>query len=341
VADQDVAEIKYALSDPTRVLEALGMMGQGKARARQAGGWSVRCPVHEDNSPSCSVQQREGVILWKCHGCGATGDVLTLVAVANNLKLDTQFKSVLAAAARLGGLWHLVDKFEGREPREPRPEFVPPPVRIEPPREWPPKDEVDALWASCVSTSDHADASVYLRGRSLDPEIIDARGLARALPESGALPRWCVCRGGTWREVGYGLVIPVYDVTGEMRSVRVARVVDGEGPKRLPPFGHKASELVMADEFGLAMLRGQIQPYRVVIIEGEPDFLTRASVANDPHGCTLGIVSGSWTKAFADRIHVGARVAIRTHLDDAGDRYAAEITETLRRRTPHVYRRRA
>ena len=340
MSDTDVAEIKYALSDPTRVLEALGMMGQGKARARQAGGWSVRCPVHEDNSPSCSVQQREGVILWKCHACGATGDVLTLVAVANNLKLDTQFKAVLAAAARLAGLWHLVDKLEGREPRGPQPVFVPPPVVVEPPREWPPQAEVDALWSSCTPTIDDADVAGYLRGRSLDPDVIDSGNLARALPRRGALPRWTACRGGGWRDAGYKLVIPVYDSTGTMRSVRVARVVDGDGPKRLPPFGHKASELVMADAFGLAMLRGEIKPYRATLIEGEPDFLTRAIVSNDPHGCTLGIVSGSWTKAFAERLPVGCRVAIRTHVDDAGDRYAKEIEDTLRRRA-FIWRRTA
>ena len=263
------------------------------------------------------------------------------MAVANNLKIESDFKGVLLEAARLGGLWHLVEKLQGREPREPRPAFVPPPVVSEPPREWPPREDVDALWSSCAATNDDAEVAAYLRSRALDPDVIDGRGLARALPQQGALPRWCVCRGGSWREAGYKLVIPVYDAKGDMRGVRVGRVVDGDGPKRLPPFGHKAGELIMADEFGVAMLRGEIHPYNVVIVEGEPDFLSRASVANDPHGCTLGIWNGSWTSAFVDRIHIGARVALRTDVDKAGDKYAADITESLRRRTPNVYRRQA
>jgi len=340
MSDADVLEIKHALSDPTRVLEALGMMGQGKARARQAGGWSIRCPVHEDGTPSCSVQNKDGVILWKCWGCGATGDVLTLVAVANNLKIDSQFKAVLAAAARLGGLWHLVDKLEGREPREPRHAYVPPPVHVEPPREWPPQAEVDALWNACVPTSESETVAAYLQTRSLSADVIDGRELARALPDAGALPRWAVCTGGNWRETSYRLIVPMYDATGAMRSVRACRVVDGDGPKRRPPFGHKASELVMADLFALAMLRGEIKPYRVVIVEGEPDFLSRASVMNDAHGCALGIVSGSWTKSFAERIPVGARVYLRTDVDAAGDRYAQEIESTLRRRA-FLWRRQA
>jgi hypothetical protein len=340
MSDADVREIKHALSDPRTVLEALGMMGQGKARARQTSGFMIRCPVHEDGSPSCSVQNKGGVILWKCWGCGASGDVLTLVAVANNLKIETEFKAVLLEAARLGSLWHLVDELQGREPREPRPAFVPPPVVEELPKEWPPQAEVDALWESCALTIGDDAVSEYLRSRSFDPEIIDSRELARALPKRGALPRWAVCVGGDWRRTGYKLIIPMYDATGTMRAVRACAVVAVDGPKRRPPYDHKAGELVMADHFGRAMLRGEIKPYRVTIVEGEPDFLSRASIMNDPHGATIGIVNGSWTKTFAERVPMGARVFLRTDVDDAGDRYAREIESTLRRRA-FLWRRQA
>ena len=336
---QDVTDIKLALSDPTRVLEALGMMGQGKARQRQAGGWIIRCPVHQDNSPSCSVQQRDGMLLWTCHACGERGDVLTLVAVANNLKLDHDFKRVLAEGARLAGLWYIVDKLEGREPREPRPAApVRPPPPTEPPREWPPVAEVDVLWAACGRLAEDAEVSAYMLGRAIVPEIIDELDLARVLPSTGTLPKWASYRGGAdfkrpWRDLGYRLILPMYDATGVMRSVRAWRVVDGEGPKRLPPGGHKASELVMVDSLGLAMLRGgskaEDKPYRLVIVEGEPDFLSRASITVDAKCATLGIVNGSWTKAFAERVPRGCRVVVRTDVDKSGNRYAEEIEESL------------
>jgi hypothetical protein len=334
--ENDVAEIKRALSDPTRVLEALGMLGQGKARARQAGGWLIRCPVHNETTPSCSVQQRDGVILWKCWGCSATGDVLTLVAAAYNLKIGADFRSVILEAARLAGLWHVVDRLEGREPREPRPA---PPTRPEasqePPRPFPPQGEVEALWAACVPTSDDIDVAAYLQGRSLEPGAIDVRDLARALPPDGSLPRWARYRGSapesrSWRELGYRLVIPVFDPTGVMRSVRVARIGDGDGPKRLPPSGHKASELCMLDPFALRMVRGEWSGVRrVAIVEGEPDLLAQAIVSNDPHVATIGIVSGSWTSAWSDIVPEGSAVFLLTHNDQAGDRYANEIRESL------------
>jgi hypothetical protein len=335
--ENDVREIKYTLNDPTRVLEALGMLGTGKARERQSAGWKICCPVHGEKSPSCSVQQKDGMLFWRCHACNERGDVLHLVAIANNLSVERDFKAVLAAAARMAGLWHIIDRLEGREPREPRPEFVPPPTVAEPPREWPPRSDMDALWTSCTPTVDDADVAAYLRGRAIDPDIVDAKDLARALPGRGPLPAWAVCRGGNWRDVGYKLVVPVYDATGDMRGVRVARVVDGDGPKRRPPFGYKASELVMADAFGIAMLRGEFKPYRLAIVEGEPNHLSRCQVTNDPHTAVIGIVSGSWTTAFAAKVPLGCRVAIRTDNDPAGDRYAAEIEQTLRRRA-FVYR---
>src|SRR5580692_5644942 len=98
--------------------------------------------------------------------------------------------------------------------------------------------------------------------------------------------------------------------------------------------------VLVADAFGRAMLRGEIKPYRIGIVEGEPDFLSRASVTNDAHGATFGIVSGSWTKAFAERVPLGARVYLRTDVDEAGNRYAQEIENTLRRRA-FLWRRQA
>jgi len=46
----------------------------------------------------------------------------------------------------------------------------------------------------------------------------------------------------------------------------------------------------------------------------------------------LGIVSGSWSQDFADRIPYGSELIVRTHHDDAGERYAAEIVKTTRDR---------
>src|SRR5262245_15640896 len=60
------------MSEPLqRVLDALESAGLNPRRA--GGGYSSRCPAHEDNVPSLSISEgREGRVLMRCHaGCRA------------------------------------------------------------------------------------------------------------------------------------------------------------------------------------------------------------------------------------------------------------------------------
>lgn len=347
-----VPAIRRALSDPTRVLEALGLLGTAKTRRRQANGWLIVCPVHADRTPSCSVQICDGVLLWKCWGCQATGDAISLVAAVRGTGLrGPGFRETLIECARLGGLYEIVEELEGRQPSagtDPRPRPQAASVPLDPPsvpeavqapqRDYPPAGEVDALWESCRPVSDDSVVAEYLTGRAIDPDAVESRDLARVLPFAGWLPSWARCRGGTWREAWYRLILPMFDASGVMRTVRAWRVGgDPDLPKRLPPSGHRASAVVLADEWARLMLRGVREPKRVVVTEGEPDHVTWSTRVNDPHTAVIGIVSGSWTREIAERFPVGIRVDVRTDNDDAGNRYAAEVFEGLRRRC-FVYR---
>ena len=71
-----------------------------------------------------------------------------------------------------------------------------------------------------------------------------------------------------------------------------------------------------------------------MICEGLPDWLTKIARnhGNPEAPAVLGIVSGSWTQAHADKVPDGCRVLIATDRDKDGDRYAAKIAETLARR---------
>jgi len=258
--------------------------------------------------------------------------VLSLVAAARSLSVSRDFKQILVEAARLAGLWQIVDELEGRGTApEPMPITRAQPAPETPTRVYPPSGEVEALWAASGPVDEDSEASAYLWSRGLNPDLVDGGGLARAVQKARPMPAWARCRFGDWREAGYRVLVPMYDSGGDMRSLRGWRITDGEGPKRLPPFGHKASELVMADRWALAWLRGERQPERVLVVEGEPDWMTWSTHLNDPHTATIGIVSGSWHDALARKFPVGCRVDVRTDQDQAGDRYAAEIAKSLRR----------
>lgn len=338
MSDDAVREIKRELANPADVCAKLGLLAGKGSFTRQSGGLLIRCPVHDDRTPSCSVQVRSGVLLWRCHACDASGDVLTLVAAIHGLTMQgDDFRQVLILTAELGGMHSLVAELESGERRE-RPQVAPRPAPApEPEREYPPASEVDALWSATTPLDPEAVAWAGLRGL----EAARLEDHARSLPADGDLPRWASYRGQSWRETGHRVIVQVFDAEGARRSVRAIRVVNGDSPKRLPPGGHKAAGLVMACELAVAMLRGTFVPNRVLIVEGEPDFL-HAATLQFPHAyARIGITSGSWTDAFAARVPPDAKVLLGTHDDPAGEKYANAIAATLPTQTRMRWRLRA
>ena len=81
---------------------------------------------------------------------------------------------------------------------------------------------------------------------------------------------------------------------------------------------------------------GDSAPLRVVVAEGEPDYLTWALRVHDTPSvhppAVFGIESGAWTDDIAARIPDGATVIVWTHHDEAGEKYAARVAATLARR---------
>jgi len=185
--------------------------------------------------------------------------------------------------------------------------------------------DAQALWDDLAAVTDSPVACSMLRSRSIDPDAVASRDLARVILDQ-RIPRWASYQGESWSVTGHVLVLPVYDAAGELRSVRAWRVIPGESPKRLPPGGHRATGLVLANAAALAILRGKSGPCRVVVVEGEPDFCTLATRTQD---AVFGVLSGAWTAEHAARVPLGSTVVIRTHCDKAGDKYAEQVTKTL------------
>ena len=218
---------------------------------------------------------REG---WRCHRCDARGDGLT------------------AVRARVGD-WPAVwgwyaDRGWCTPPADHRPRPVPPPRPAPPPP--PPKppvpvEEVRALLRRCVDVP----ADVPDR-RLVSP-------LARWLPEGVSLPRWAASRDGTWQESGHRVLIPLWDARGLLAGVR-ARAADRAAahPKARPPVGHAIGPVCMASPTALRWLRGGPSPEGVVIVEGEPAWIAWATA--HPALAVLGIVSGSWSPEWSERV---------------------------------------
>lgn len=335
MADRDtVRAVRQALSDPAEVATKLGLKPHGRGRYTL-----VFCPAHaEKNDPSCSLRVKDGTIGVRCHACGWTGDVLTLIAVVEGLDPKREFKATLARACELAGMPEEADAIREGRPA-PAPRALPRRPDPEPERDYPPLPEVLDLWTDARPVATDTEATAMLVSRRIDPDAVDRLGAARVLhPQTHheRLPAWARFRGRqafarSWLVTGHRLLVPVYDSTGALRSLR-AWLVTGDAtlPKRVPPAGYRASGLVLANTRAVRWLRGETSPSSIVVVEGEPDWLVRSLVF--PTEVIVGIGSGSWNEGFAARVPFGSEVSLLTHLDGAGDRYAEAISATVKDR---------
>lgn len=331
-------EIRQALSDPRWLCERLGL-APGNAK-RQARGYLVCCPAHGEKDPSCSVTTGpDGTVRAVCFSCGWKGDALALIAAVYDMETRGQrFVELLITAAELGGLTELAASLQQGTDYTP-PERPAPAARpVQPEPTYPDSAELARVWEAAVPVTRDAETVAMLRRRELDPEGIAELDLARVLPPGANLPRWASYRGDSdharsWLVTGHRLVLPAYDVDGALRSLRAWRISENDTPKRLPPAGHKTAELVLANQETLDWLRhSEALPYlaaplQLIVTEGEPDYLVRATL--NPHNAVVGVLSGSWHRGFADKIPGFSEVYLYTHRDRAGDNYARAVAETI------------
>jgi hypothetical protein len=311
--------VRDSLSDPAEVAEMLGLSRSKEERQK----WT--CPAHGGTSLSLSVG-RDGTLRVRCFGCDLSGDIFSLIGAVEGL---SDFSLVLERAAEYAGYAdELAAERKGYRPTRsaPRPRRIPPPP---PPPSYPPVEEVWAAWEACTPLWEApSDLRTYLDGRAIDAVTASRFGLVRATAQT--MPAWAVF-GDAWHARGYRLVCPIYDSQGVMRSLRAWSPTSATH-KRIAPKGFTTEGLVLADLHALAMLRGEGTPRRVFVVEGEPDFLVtslayRLTEPNRP--AVLGVVAGAWSKAIAAKVPDGADVRVATHEDDAGEKYASEILDSL------------
>lgn len=320
------AEIRRTLRDPRKVCEALGLTRAWKPNGK---GLLVCCPIQNENNPSFSITPgQDHTLRFRCFSCSATGDVLTLVAIVHGLDVRNNFREVLLEAAMIAGLDDVVRELNDQQEYKPRP--LPQLPEPEADRGYPPSLEVASIWQSSLPVTKDDVVGGHLIGRKLDPRAIESMDLARAIPASACVPPWAMYRGAPWSESGHRLVLPVVDSLGAVMSVRSWRVEGDAAAKRLPPTGHRATGLALANSRAQKMLAGPSSPKQVIVVEGEPDFLSAA--VTWPTRPILGVLSGTWSADFAARIPTGSEVIVMTHNDQAGDKYAEDIIGTIKKR---------
>lgn len=316
-------EIKASLTDAQRLCAGLGLDIRD-AKRQAGGGLIVRCPAHEERTPSCSITHGpDHTLRFRCFGCDWTGDALTAVALVHQHPRSA-FRETLLVAAQVAGLHGIVDELRNGKPApdRPPPKALPPP---EPAKPYLAAEAIRDVWKRAQPVTEDIWSAHYLTLRKLEPALVHDRGLARVMIEPA--PAWASYGKRSWIETGHRMIFPVFDAWGNARGLRACRVIDGDTPKRLPATGFRAGGLVLANKSALEMLRGDA-PGRILIAEGETDWMTLATVQPEEVP-VMGIGSGSWTDNFAAAIPRNADVFVYTDPDDAGERYAKTIFDSL------------
>jgi len=302
---------------------------------------------------------------WRCFRCGAGGDGLDLVATRLS---GGRLRDLAPDRVQDVRDWYVEHGWcsagtssesapaPSSTPTTATPAAAPPLPDVKIPR--PPAGEVAELWDACGDVADDREVSAWLVYRGLDPVKVSGLDLARALPRTGSLAAWARCAGRPW-SAGWRCIFPVYDDTGALASLRArwCRLLAREGSPAeqldRPPADSpdvksaaaaagpgSASGLVLADGLPRQLLRTgkrpewwpEATPLRIVVVEGEPDFLTwatRHGDAAETAPAVLGLWSGAWTSALAARIPTGSRILLRTDLDASGHQYATTVARDL------------
>ena len=281
---------------------------------------------------------------WQCHACGAKGDPVTLAAyvVVGRVpaKGDPAWREVIAA---LEGAGMASDDASSELPR--RGVSTPSAGKPSSNETVPPSaEEVRAFWLACREVNeprntaggagnqlDSAAAAFLERRGYWPPQDIAELDLVRYAPVGAGV--WSAWWPRSWS--AWWLVARASTPPGVMASIH-ARAVSPEAESRGKtrwPKGCAARGLLMADALGVAMLRGEVAPEAVVIVEGLTGVLWQA-LLNRREGrrwAVLGGTSGSWCGLAEVAWPDGVTVFVGTDHDQTGDRYAMDITSAVPR----------
>lgn len=365
------------VKERTTIREVVERLGLGGPKGRfSCPACSANRSSTKDKRPPCGSKGDHG---WRCHACKEGGDTIHFVSFAelgcrtpgtktDRDQLRNWFASYGYCEPAKGSVFDR-SRFEDiAKRREQRAK-----TRAEQASKKEAKAknnrarfirEVRKVWKSCYLLLDDSpeskQAREYLAFRGFSPEQIanlEDSNAARVLSSFTPCKSWMSFRGKSWYGLGAYLVLPCFDLAGNLVSLK-ARPVDLGAPKPKPgerevkSLSPKArdgvkpvSNCVFSNDVGLLTLRRNnseldaehFQDWLpsncdVCINEGDIDYLSRVSLYRDSHTNTpiiYGIWAGAWSQSFGDLIPDNSTVSVRTHLDKAGDKYFAAIAKTL------------
>lgn len=168
----------------------------------------VRCFVHADDNPSCTIIVKGGRLVWRCHACNVGGDAIR--AAAEVWGMDYQGRGFPEVARRLADLLG-VREVTSQEARAPRP-------------------QVDPL-AILAKRIDRA-ADAWIDARSIPPS--EAREIERSIAKSCAAMRLLSFADRRRHQAEDARLASVAALTNEDRDAELDRLADAHEAAQAP-----------------------------------------------------------------------------------------------------------
>ena len=328
----DTDRLRALLADPLDVATRLGLADGAK---RTPGGLMVRCVVHGDRRPSCSVTRGpDGTLRWRCFSCGAKGNLYGLIAAVHALDVHREFRRVYVVACELAGVSASDRESNAREGCAPAPRPAAPLPRTDSALGAARFHNVAAAVISCgsIDAPEAADVRAYLARRGLlDEARADAWG---ALPDLAAVRAHVdladlAASGLTdpgasrWLRPEHRLCIPWRSADGQIVTLQRRRIDAAPTERYVLPHGRPPTW-----PYGVERLTAEPADAPIVIVEGAADVLAARALARGPI-VALGLAGvASWRASWASLTR-GRRVLVALDADAAGDRAADVLARDL------------
>ncbi len=324
IPDTEIERLKNEVS-VERLVEASGI-------ELKRGGKDMlgRCPFHEDDTASLVVTP--GKNLWHCFGCGIGGGPIDWVMKRRGVSFRHAVELLREGVVPLAA--------DGAVLNNPRLRVLPPPVAFDADDQALLNQTVGYYHERLLATTE---AQTYLAGRGLAHAELMAhfklgvadRTLGLRLPEktrkAGADIRARLQKIGLYRDSGHehfngSLVVPVFDEAGNVVEVYGRKLLDNlraGTPKHL--------YLPARDGRGRGVFNVQAlaASKEIILCEALLDALTFWCAGYRNVTAAYGIEGFTEEHVEAFKRHGTARVLIAYDRDDAGDRGAAKVAETL------------
>lgn len=301
-------------------------------------GSETRHANRRDKRLACGMKQP--FVGFKCHECGLTGDAISLVCAA--IGGNAKFGSLTVEARQQVSQWwadYFGDVARTAAPRAPR-------VAIEREPNYPPLQVVRAIWEASRRADEDAEVVAWCADKRVDATRAADLDTFRVLPKRGLITSDTASDEsiGMWLRNDMRAVFPLFDVTGDLRSLKARSVLPKAKRKNptpsLPFKGYDKAGLVNLCPVARQVLSAcrlpdwwadYVEPWSV-IVEGEAKFAEQATAygeLEETAPMTIGIESGVRFDRLFARLPERVRILVATDPNDAGAGYASKALAAM------------